>query len=80
MKIEQTEILIIGAGPAGSVAAGLLRQQGRQVLVIEQQQFPLLSSRVNQRQCCQRICWPKVHAGQQLCAPRGRWPGPGHRS
>ncbi len=43
MRHEQTEILIIGAGPSGSVAAGLLRQQGRQVLVIEKEQFPRFS-------------------------------------
>lgn len=42
-KIEQCEVLIIGAGPAGSVAAALLRQQGRQVLVIEREQFPRFS-------------------------------------
>jgi flavin-dependent dehydrogenase len=40
---EKVEILIIGAGPAGSVAAALLRQQGRQVLVIEREQFPRFS-------------------------------------
>lgn len=43
MKNESTEILIIGAGPAGAVAAGLLRKQGRQVLVIEKEQFPRFS-------------------------------------
>jgi flavin-dependent dehydrogenase len=43
MRSEQTEILIIGAGPAGSVAAGMLRQQGRQVLVLEKEQFPRFS-------------------------------------
>ena len=37
------EVLVIGAGPAGSVAAALLRQQGRQVLVLERQQFPRFS-------------------------------------
>jgi len=42
-KIETAEILIVGAGPAGSVAAALLRQQGRQVLVIEREQFPRFS-------------------------------------
>lgn len=41
--MESTEILIIGAGPAGSVAAALLRQQGREVLVIEREQFPRFS-------------------------------------
>jgi flavin-dependent dehydrogenase len=43
LKIETAEILIVGAGPAGSVAAALLRQQGRQVLVIEREQFPRFS-------------------------------------
>lgn len=42
-KIESVEILIIGAGPSGSVAAALLRRQGRQVLVIEREQFPRFS-------------------------------------
>jgi flavin-dependent dehydrogenase len=43
-KVDKSaEILIIGAGPAGSVAAALLRQQGRQVLVLEREQFPRFS-------------------------------------
>jgi flavin-dependent dehydrogenase len=41
--IQRTQILIIGAGPAGAVAAALLRQQGREVLVIEREQFPRFS-------------------------------------
>ncbi|MCP3102403.1 NAD(P)/FAD-dependent oxidoreductase [Myxococcus sp. K15C18031901] len=43
MNIEKTEVLIIGAGPAGSVAAGLLRKQGREVLILEREQFPRFS-------------------------------------
>ncbi|QGZ39040.1 flavin-dependent dehydrogenase [Pseudoduganella flava] len=43
MQLESAEILIVGAGPAGSVAAALLRKQGRQVLVIEREQFPRFS-------------------------------------
>lgn len=43
MRIENTDVLIIGAGPAGAIAAGLLRQQGRSVLVIEKEKFPRFS-------------------------------------
>ena len=43
LRTEHVEILIIGAGPAGSVAAGLLRQQGREVLMLEKEQFPRFS-------------------------------------
>lgn len=43
MRMERTEILIAGAGPAGSVAAAFLRQQGRKVVVLEREQFPRFS-------------------------------------
>jgi flavin-dependent dehydrogenase len=43
IKIDRCDVLVIGAGPAGSVAAALLRKQGRQVLVIEREQFPRFS-------------------------------------
>lgn len=38
-----TEVLIIGAGPAGSVAAALLARRGFKVLVLERQKFPRFS-------------------------------------
>ena len=43
MHIDQVDVVIIGAGPAGAVAAGLLRRQGRQVLILERQRFPRFS-------------------------------------
>ena len=43
MQLESADILVVGAGPAGSVAAALLHKQGRQVLVIEREQFPRFS-------------------------------------
>jgi flavin-dependent dehydrogenase len=42
-KTENTQVLIIGAGPSGAVAAAMLRQQGRQVLVLERETFPRFS-------------------------------------
>ncbi|TDF64351.1 NAD(P)/FAD-dependent oxidoreductase [Cupriavidus sp. L7L] len=43
MQTETTDVVIIGAGPAGSVAAGLLRKHGIPVLVIEKEIFPRFS-------------------------------------
>lgn len=43
MSLETVDVCIIGAGPSGAVAAGLLRRQGLSVTVIEQQQFPRFS-------------------------------------
>ena len=40
MLIENTDILIIGAGPSGSVAAAYLRQNNINVIVLEKTQFP----------------------------------------
>ena len=37
---SQFDVLIIGAGPAGSAAAALLAEQGHRVLVLEREKFP----------------------------------------
>ena len=37
------DVVVIGAGPAGAVAAALLAQRGYQVLVLERQHFPRFS-------------------------------------
>lgn len=42
-RVEQCEVLIIGAGPAGSVAAGMLRARGHRVLLLERETFPRFS-------------------------------------
>ncbi|WP_295891983.1 NAD(P)/FAD-dependent oxidoreductase [uncultured Vibrio sp.] len=43
MKKESSQVVIIGAGPSGSVAASLLHQQGIDVVVIEKSLFPRFS-------------------------------------
>lgn len=43
MTLQTTDVCIIGAGPAGAVAAGLLRRQGLSVIVLERQTFPRFS-------------------------------------
>jgi len=40
MATERREIVVIGAGPSGSVASALLRQRERDVLVLERAKFP----------------------------------------
>ena len=43
MHTTKTDVVIIGAGPAGSVAASLLVQRGYSVEVVERQRFPRFS-------------------------------------
>jgi flavin-dependent dehydrogenase len=43
VQTTKTDVVIIGAGPAGSVAAALLAQKGHKVEVLERQHFPRFS-------------------------------------
>src|SRR5436189_3584241 len=40
MKLAMYDVAIIGGGPAGSTAAGLLARAGRRVIVFEREKFP----------------------------------------
>src|SRR5262249_5407150 len=40
---ERRQVVVIGAGPSGSIASALLRRRGRDVLVLERQKFPRFS-------------------------------------
>lgn len=42
-QIQQADVIIIGAGPSGAVAASLLVKKGWRVVVLEQQVFPRFS-------------------------------------
>jgi flavin-dependent dehydrogenase len=40
MEREKVDVLVIGAGPAGTVAASIIHQAGYKVKIVEKQQFP----------------------------------------
>jgi flavin-dependent dehydrogenase len=40
MRQEKSGVIIIGAGPSGTVAAGLLRRAGHEVVILEKEAFP----------------------------------------
>nr|WP_207200090.1 MULTISPECIES: NAD(P)/FAD-dependent oxidoreductase [unclassified Pseudomonas] len=41
--MERRQVVVIGAGPSGAIAAALLKRKGHDVLVIERQHFPRFS-------------------------------------
>ncbi|SIS19327.1 Dehydrogenase (flavoprotein) [Aquipseudomonas alcaligenes] len=42
-ELEQRQVVVIGAGPSGAIAAAILKRQGHDVLVLERQRFPRFS-------------------------------------
>ncbi len=43
LEVEQRQVVVIGAGPSGAIAAALLKRSGHDVLVLERQRFPRFS-------------------------------------
>ena len=43
LEVEQRQVVVIGAGPAGAIASALLKRHGHDVLVLERQRFPRFS-------------------------------------
>ncbi|MEL4167784.1 Dehydrogenase (flavoprotein) [Pseudomonas sp. NFACC32-1] len=43
IEMERRQVVVIGAGPSGAIAAALLKRKGHDVLVIERQHFPRFS-------------------------------------
>ena len=40
MSIQTTDVLVIGAGPAGTVAASIVNKAGYKVRIVEKMKFP----------------------------------------
>lgn len=40
MSIQSTDVLVIGAGPAGTVAASIVNKAGFKVRIVEKMKFP----------------------------------------
>jgi len=40
MNIKEVDVLVIGAGPAGSVAAAVVQKSGVSLHVVEKEKFP----------------------------------------
>ena len=42
-EVQQHQIVVAGAGPAGAIAAAILKRKGHEVLILERQRFPRFS-------------------------------------
>ncbi|MGC8115590.1 NAD(P)/FAD-dependent oxidoreductase [Metapseudomonas otitidis] len=43
IEVQQRQVVVIGAGPSGAIAAALLKRKGHDVLILERQRFPRFS-------------------------------------
>ncbi|WEK10351.1 MAG: NAD(P)/FAD-dependent oxidoreductase [Candidatus Pseudomonas colombiensis] len=43
VEMQRRQVVVIGAGPSGAIAAALLKRKGHDVLIIERQHFPRFS-------------------------------------
>lgn len=43
IEVQQRQVVVIGAGPSGAIAAALLKRKGHEVLILERQRFPRFS-------------------------------------
>ncbi len=43
VEMERRQVVVIGAGPSGAIAAALLKRKGHDVLIVERQHFPRFS-------------------------------------
>ncbi len=43
-RTDEFDCVVIGAGPAGATAAGLVAQEGYRVLLVEREKFPRFTS------------------------------------
>ena len=43
VDMERRQVVVIGAGPSGAIAAALLKRKGHDVLIVERQHFPRFS-------------------------------------
>ena len=59
--ITDTDVLIVGAGPAGSTLASLLADRGIETVVVDRARFPRVKP-------CGETLNPGVTRGKRVCA------------
>ena len=50
--MQTVDVLVIGAGPAGTVAASYLKKQGYEVTILEKENFPRFQIGESLLPCC----------------------------